>query len=70
VGKRPTWRKITPPTTSPELEVIEAEIRRVAMTISIAQSQLEALRTRQREEKALAQDAEEEEEEETDEWEG
>jgi hypothetical protein len=56
VGKRPQRWSIEAPNTSPELEVIETEIRRVAMSIRLAEAQLAYLKEKRSEETARIQD--------------
>jgi hypothetical protein len=57
VGKRPERWTIGAPNTSPELQVIDAEIRRVATTVRLAEAQLAYLKAQRLEELALIQDA-------------
>jgi hypothetical protein len=64
VGKRLAWRQLTAPDSSPELEVLQTEIRRVQTLISTYQFFLQELRKREHEELALIQDADDEGEEE------
>ena len=57
VGKRPPRWSIDAPITSPELEEIDSEIRRVAMRFRLCEAQLDFLHGKRREELALIQDA-------------
>jgi hypothetical protein len=57
VGKRPERWTISAPNTSPELQVIDAEIRRVVTTVRLAEAQLAYLKAQRLEELALIQDA-------------